>query len=196
MALDANALFTAAKGYVFAGVPGTATKPTPAQISGFTEATGLGAGWTDLGHTSREDLPEFGFEGGETETRGTWRAAALREVITEQAVDYAVIRLHQFDDEGLALYYGVENNSNVVGEFEVLDAATSTTERSLCIVMEDGLYKIGFYAAKASIRRDDSIEMAVDEFSVLPIRATFLKPDTGGMFSWINEDILNPTPTP
>lgn len=191
MALDANALFTAAKGYVFVGTPGTAVKPTPTAISNFTEATGLGAAWTDLGHTSREDLPEFGFEGGETETRGTWRAAALREVITEQAVDYAVIRLHQFDDEGLALYYGVENNSTVKGEFEVLDAATSTTERSLCIVMEDGPYKIGFYAAKASIRRDDSIEMAVDEFSVLPIRATFLKPDTGGMFSWINEDILN-----
>lgn len=194
MSLNDNAAFVAAKGYVFMHDPATVTKPTPAEISAFNETDGLGGTWVDLGHTSREDLPEFGFEGGDTETRGTWRSAVLREVITEQAADYVIIRLHQFDDEGLSLYYGVENNSTVEGEFEVLDAASSTREKSLCIVMVDGDSKIAFFAAKASIRRDDSIEMSVDEFSVLPIRATFLKPEGKGMFSWINEDILNPAP--
>lgn len=192
MSLNDNAAFVAAKGYVFIHDPATVTKPTPADITAFTEAEGLGPTWTDLGHTSREDLPEFGFEGGEVEARGTWRSAVLREVVTEQAADYVIVRLHQFDEEGLSLYYGVENNSETPGEFEVLDAASATTERALCIVMVDGDQKIGFYAAKASIRRDDAIEMAVDEFSILPIRATFLKPQTGGMFSWINEDIINP----
>jgi hypothetical protein len=294
MALNETAIFTAATGFVYTGPVGTA-KPTPAQISAFTEAAGLqseqqtititgtptggtftltyssqttsaipynataaavksalealsnieagdiiatggplpgspvvvtftgslagtnvaqmtstpsltggstptvtvttssaGAGWTDLGHTSREDLPEFGFEGGETETRGTWRAAALREVVTEVAVDYVIVTLHQFDEEGLSLYYGVENASTENGEFAVADSATSTVERSICIVMVDGDVKIAFYAPRVSIRREDSIEMAVDEFALMPIRATFLKPTSGNLFTWINETVLNP----
>lgn len=191
MALNDAALFTAAKGFVYIHDPDTAVKPTPSQISAHTEETGLGAGWIDLGHTSRDDLPEFGFEGGDTETRGTWRAAAVREVITEQAVDFVVIRLQQLDDANLELYYGVPNNSSTEGEFEVLDSASSTIERALCIVMEDGDARIAFYAPKASIRRDDSITLGVDEFAVLPVRATFLKPQGGAMFAWINEDLLN-----
>lgn len=199
MALDQNAIFTAAKGYVFTGPVGTAVRPTPTQIKAFTEGTGLGATWTDLGHTDREDLPEFGFDGGDTETRGTWRAAALREVITEVAVDYVVVTLSQFDDEGLSLYYGTDNGSETKGEFSVMDSTTATTERAFTIIIEDGPYKIGFWAPRVSVRRDDSIEMAVDEFSKMPIRATFLKRDgvdTNGdaypLFSWINDDILNP----
>lgn len=193
MALNNDAVFTAAKGYVYVGTVGTAVKPTPTEIAAFTEGTGLTAtGWTDLGHTSREDLPEFGFEGGDTETRGTWRAASLREVVTEVAVDYVVVTLHQFDDTGLSLYYGVENASADPGEFAVADSSTATVERALCIVMEDGPFKIAFYAPRASIRREDAIEMAVDEFSTLPLRATFLKPSSGNLFTWINEDTLNP----
>lgn len=192
--LNESAIFTAATGYVYVGPTGT-TKPTPVEITAHDPVTGLGVGWTDLGHTSREDLPEFGFEGGDTETRGTWRAAALREVVTEVAVDYVIVRLHQFDDEGLALYYGVENASAVEGEFAVANTSTATVERALCIVMEDGASRIGFYAPRVSVRRDDAIEMGVDEFSILPIRATFLKNEGAGdqnLFTWVNEDVLNP----
>lgn len=192
MSLNESAIFTAATGYVYVSSVGF-TKPTPAEITGHDPQTGL-TGWTDLGHTSREDLPEFGFEGGDTETRGTWRAAALREVVTEVAVDYVIVRLHQFDDEGLALYYGVDNASSTAGEFAVGNTTTATVERSLAIVMEDGADRIGFYAPRVSVRRDDAIEMGVDEFSVLPIRATFLKNEGAGdtnLFTWINSATLN-----
>lgn len=192
MALDDNALFTAASGYVFVGTVGVAVKPTAAQISAFTGTTLGPTGWTDLGHTSREDLPEFGFEGGDAETRGTWRNAALREVITEAAVDFVDIRLHQFDDQSLALYYGAENASVLAGEFAVAETATATVERAITMVIVDGDIKIALYAPKVSVRRTDSIEMAVDGFSVLPIRCTFLKHSTNNLFTWINEDILNP----
>lgn len=197
MALDDNSLFTAAVGYVFTSEIGVGVKPTPPEITAFDPAVGLGVGWVDLGHTSREDLPEFGFEGGDTETRGTWRSAALREVITEAAVDYVIINLHQFDEEGLSLYYGVDNASAVQGEFAVADAATSTTDRSVCIVMVDGDIKIAFYARKSGIRREGAITMAVDDFSVLPLRATFLKDGVNNLYSWISEDTgINPDGTP
>lgn len=202
MALNNDAIFTASVGFVYAGTPGTATRPTQAQIAAFDASAAspvLGTGWTDLGHTSREDLPEFGFEGGEIETRGTWRSAALREVTTEVAVDYVVVRLHQFDEEGLSLYYGQDNTSILPGEFAVSGAVLRSTERALCIVIVDGDNKIAFYAPRASIRREEELTMAVDEFAVLPLRATFLDPEAtdtmgnGSRFAWVSgvEGLIN-----
>lgn len=198
MALNDKAIFTAAVGYVFTGEAGTALRPTPANIAAFDTSVNnptLATGWVDLGHTSREDLPEFGFEGGEIETRGTWRSAAVREVTTEVAVDYVVIRLNQFDEEGLSLYYGTDNaNTTVAGEFAVGGAVLSSTERALAIVVVDGDRKICFYAPRASIRREEELTMAVDDFSVLPLRATFLDPEAddlqgnGHRFAWIAAD--------
>lgn len=151
-------------------------------------------GWESLGHTSRDDLPEFGFDGGEAETRGTWQNDALKEVITEALVDYVTFNLHQFDETGLALYYGQDNSgSAAAGEFRVDNAPTSATERSLLMVVVDGDTKIAFYCRKASLRRGDSIGMEVDGFAVLPIRATFLKDGNNELFRWISETVpVNP----
>ena len=193
MALNDDALFTAAKGYLYVGAVGTATAPTVAQIDAFDPATGLGVGWDDLGHTAREELPEFGFDGGEAETRGTWQNDALKEVITEATVDYVTFNLHQFDDLALSLYYGQANSGTAEpGEFRVMNSGTSS-ERSFVMVVVDGDAKIGFYARKASIRREGPIALAVDEFSTLPMRATFLKDGTNDLFRWISEDMdINP----
>ena len=152
------------------------------------------AGWTNLGHTSREDLPEPGFDGGDTETRGTWQNAAVKEVITDVTVDYITFNLHQFDDTALSLYYGQNNGAGAVsGEFRVADSATQTLERSFLMVIVDGDAKIAFYARKASMRREGAITLGVDEFSVLPMRATFVKDGANELFRWISSDMgINP----
>lgn len=151
--------------------------------------------WLNVGHTSREDLPEFGFEGGETETRGSWQNAAVKEVVTEVTVDYVTINLHQFDEDSLELYYSQANHlSAAVGEFWVTDAATATIEKAILIVIVDGDAKIAFYARKSSVRRSEAIGMEVDNFAVLPIRATFLKDGNWELYRWISQDIpVNPT---
>lgn len=194
MALNNDAVFTAARGYIYTAPIGT-TGPTPAAIDAFDPdaVTPVGAGWNNIGHTSREDLPEFGFEGGDVEARGTWQAEVLREVVTEALADYVTFNLHQFDEEGLSLYYGTANASSTEGIFEVANSAAGVTERALVIVVVDGDSKIAFHAPKASIRREDAIEMAVDEFSVLPLRATFLKETGSPLFQWISLDTgINP----
>lgn len=193
MALDNNSLFTAARGDIYVGPVGT-TAPTPQDISAFTPAVGLSLPWDHIGHTSRENLPEFGFEGGDTETRGTWQNEALREVTTEPAVDYVTFQLHQFDRRGLSLYYGADNDPLALpGEFLVMGSPTSGTELALCMVITDGDAKIAFYARKVSIRREDAIQMSVDEFAALPLRATFLKDGSHELYRWISEDIaVNP----
>lgn len=186
MALNDSAVFTAARGFIFTAPVGTAS-PSVAEIDGFDPATGL-TGWENIGHTSREDLPEFGFDGGDTEVRGSWQNESLEEVQTEVVTDYVTINLHQFDDQGLGLYYSTENASTEAGRFSVMTTTGKPLQRALCVVVMDGEDRIGFWAPKASMRREDAITMAVDEFAVLPIRATFLKQEGMPMFDWISED--------
>src|SRR5690606_953331 len=155
-------------GYIYIGEVGVATMPTPADIASFSAATGLGAGWEQIGHTSRDELPEFGFDGGETETRGSWQNASLKVVTTEAPVDYVTFNLHQFDGRGLELYYGQANNSATPGVFGVENTPLSGIQKALCMVMVDGEFKIAFYSPKSDIRRESAITMSVDEFSVLP----------------------------
>lgn len=190
MALNDDAVFTAARGYIYTGVVDLIA-PTPTQIDAFTVGVGLPTGWTNIGHTSRDDLPEFGFEGGEFETRGTWQTEVLKEVQTQAIADFVTFNLHQFDEEGLSLYYGVANAAATAGIFRVTNTGTTTTDRAMTVVVVDGATKIALYAPKVGIRRADAIKMAVDEFSALPLRATFLKSDTApndALFEWITLD--------
>ncbi|GAB3475276.1 phage tail protein [Amycolatopsis cihanbeyliensis] len=197
MALNDDAVLTAARGHIFTAPEGT-DPPAPADISAFDPVAGFD-GWNDIGHTSRGTLPEFGFDGGDTETRGTWQNQALKTVVTDPAVDYVTFVVHQFDDEGLGLYYGVANGSTTPGVFRVKSGSTKPVRRALLIVVVDGDTKIGFYAPKCDIRRDDAISLAVDEFGGMPLRATFLTyvhtTDGEITFDWISEDTgINPAP--
>lgn len=143
-----------------------------------------GGAWQNIGHTSRDDLPEFGADGGETETRGSWQNASLREVVTDQAADYCVMRLLQFDADAMELYYGL-NKSNTPGVFGVADGTSVPVEKALFMVIVDGAHRIGFYSPKSSFRREDSIQLAVDEFAAFPIRATFLSHGAPWKYEWI-----------
>jgi len=148
-----------------------------------------GAGWQNVGHTSRGDLPEFGFEGGDTEVKGTWQNESLREIVTDPIADYLTLMLHQFDTESFELYYG-KNTSTTPGVFSVPGGTPSPVEKAMLIVIVDGSHKVAFYSPKASLRRDDSISLAVDEFAALPVRATFLKHGSSSKFDWIAQGLF------
>ncbi|QXN72990.1 major tail protein [Mycobacterium phage Phillis] len=193
MALNDDAVFTAAVGYVFTNAVG-ATAPTPALLKTIDledTSTWTGAtGWDNVGHTSRNDMPEFGSEGGEKEMRGTWQRKRLREVETgDPLADYVTLFLHQFDEDALSLYYG-PNGSSTPGIFGVTGDQV-TNEKAFLIVIVDGEERLGFYAPKASVKRDDSLQLPVDDFAALPIRATFLDHGSADLYNWINEDLFN-----
>lgn len=155
-----------------------------------SEVVGAPNGWASIGHTSRGDLPEFGYDGGDTEVKGTWQNESLREVITSPIADYLTLMLHQFDTDTFELYYG-KDASSAAGVFGVSGSATAAVEKAILIIIVDGDTKVGFYSPKASIRRDDSISLAVDDFAALPVRATFLKHGSKNKFEWINEDLFS-----
>jgi len=194
MAYNDNAVLTAATGYVYIGDVDNAA-PDPSEVATIdpTDPSGWTAtGWTDLGHTSRGDLPEFGSDGGDSEVKGTWQNEKLRTVVSEAPVDYVTVVLNQFDADALEMYYGT-NASSTEGVFGVAGELVPQ-EKGLFILIQDGDTNLGFWAPKASITRDDSITLAVDEFSALPIRATFLSSGSNNLFEWINSDLFPATP--
>lgn len=141
------------------------------------------AGWEPIGHTGNEDLPEFGYEGGDTETKGSWQKKILKEVTTDTPVDYVTLKALQFDEPTLEMYYG-KNASKTPGVFGVENAGAGGIEKAILIVMVDGSFKIAFSAAKTSVRRDESISLATDDFSTLPLRSTFVKHPGRLLFEW------------
>lgn len=187
MALVDDAVFTAAVGYIYTGVVDV-DPPTQQQIFDFVDETSTLTGFTIIGHTSRDELPEFGFDGGDTETRGTWQKAALRTVVTDPAVDFVTFQLVQFDADTFELYYGSENTATEEGTYSMVGTPGGETANALLIVIVDGDNKIAFYASNTSLRRDDAIALAVDEFGTLPMRATILdrvSASTKPKLSWI-----------
>ncbi|GAB3912697.1 hypothetical protein ACFQ1S_06445 [Kibdelosporangium lantanae] len=193
MTMNDNAVVTASRGFIFTATAGTAP-PTPSVIDTFKPDTTL-TGWTSVGHTSDEDLPEFGFDGGDTETKGTWANRALRTVETEAPVDYVQFSLQQFDSHALEMYYGVQNSSTDPGVFAVRRTAAKLPDQALLIVVVDGPTSIAFYAPRTTIRRQDAIALATDEFGNLPVRATILDDGTGDLLRWISLDTgINPAP--
>jgi len=129
-------------------------------------------GWRAIGHTAEDTLPEFGFEGGEYEAKGSWQKRALREIQTEAPADYVVVNLIQFDDGTFRYYYG-ENASKVKGTFGVSSDA-KPVEEAFMVITEDGARRLAWASPKASIRRDAAIEMSREDFAMMPIRATFM----------------------
>ncbi len=194
MAQNDEAVLTAAVGYVYTAPVGTAA-PTPSAlktISLTSTALWTPSAWKSVGHTSRGTLPEFGFEGGDAEIKGSWQKKKLREVQSEDPVDYLTVVLHQFDEEGLELYYG-SNASATEGIFGVTSGVTPL-ERAVFVVIEDGDLRLGFHSHKASVKRDEAMELPIDDLASLPVRFTFLDYNSELLFSWINEDLFNVTP--
>lgn len=196
MAENDDAVLNAAVGYVYVAAEGTAA-PTPALLKTInlknpTSWTGA-TGWTSVGHTSRGTLPEFGFEGGEPEVKGSWQKKKLREIVSEDPIDYLTVVLHQFDEASLELYYG-PNQSSTEGVFGVRTGQNN--EKALLVIIEDGDLRLGHHAHSASVRRDESIEMPIDDFASLPVRFTYLDYEDELPFTWICEDLFNVPVTP
>lgn len=190
MAENDDAVLTAAVGYVYVAAVGTAA-PTPAQLKSINltnPASWAATGWTSVGHTSRGTLPEFGFEGGDAEVKGSWQKKKLREVATDDPIDSLTVVLHQFDEDALSLYYG-PNATSTPGVFAV--GTSQTNEKAVLVVIEDGDLRLGHHAHKASVKRDEAIELPIDDLAALPVRFTYLDYQSEAPFSWINEDLFN-----
>jgi hypothetical protein len=159
---------------------------TPTAV--FTVKTAVN-GWSQIGHTSRDKMPEFAYKGGEYNLKGTWQRKRLRLVQDKDIpADTVSLQLEQWDRSAMELYFGADA-ADEDGVFGV-DGNFVPLEQALLMLIVDGETTIGFYSPKAAITRDEKIDLPLDDFVALPIKATFLNLGTRRLYDWISEDLF------
>jgi hypothetical protein len=149
-----------------------------------------GNGWTMLGHTSREDMPEFGYKGGEYVLKGTWQRQRLRLVRDKEIpADTVTLNLEQWDETTLEYYFGADAAEGEDGVFGV-DGIFLPVEKAFLVIFKDGPVQVGFYASKAAITRSAAIKLPIDDFIAMPIKATFLNMGVRRLYDWISQDLF------
>jgi hypothetical protein len=187
VAQDDNAVLIPGTGSIWTGVVGTAVEPTLAQLATFVSAGTVPSGWTNLGHTSEDDLPTPGQDGGDTETKNSWQSKPLRTVITEKPTDFWDIKsLQILDPAVLGYYFGGGTPGAAASGRWIQPDNPAPLEKAVTIVMVDGTTPLAFFAPKMSLYRSDSLEVETGEFMTVPLRLTLLKAAGQPLGVWIN----------
>ena len=130
--------------------------------------------WTNIGHTSLEDIASFSSEGGEATTLGTAQAPNLRVAYSPRSEALA-INLQQFDEESLKLYYGSNSVTVASNGHDLLGVpqAPTPTEKAFLAIFVDGENIFGYWAPKASIFRGEDVEISdFESLASLPLAVT------------------------
>lgn len=135
-----------------------------------------GVGWSNMGHTSLDDILNSASEGGEQTTLASLQNRNLRTSVAPRTESFT-INLLQFDTESLKLYYGdnavVSSDGNVQIPLEPVPA-----ERAWLFVFRDGDRVGAIYAPKASFFRGDDFAITdTESLSRLSLRITPLAVD-------------------
>jgi hypothetical protein len=176
---------------VVTNTPSLTGGTSPAVTNATTKAA---SGWINLGHSSRTKLPEFGYEGGKLEMKGSWQKQRLRQIQSGAPIEDSVkAQLEQWNRRTLELYFGADA-ANEDGIFGV-SGDFKPVEKAFLVVLVDEEVNLGCYASKASIARDAAVDIPLDDFSSLPVAATFLNLGTRRLYDWISNDLIGPVPS-
>lgn len=140
--LDSTKVRKISTGYFFWDETGTRELPATVTRKALEDA-----GFTNLGHTSLEDIMIGNAEGGERSTLGSLQDKNLRVDVAAKSYSYTV-KFHQWDEVILKLAFG---GNAKVEEGKVFIPETSHVSRgSWVAVFEDGNEKLFFYAKRCS----------------------------------------------
>lgn len=139
-----------------------------------------GVAWTNVGHTSLEDILSLSSEGGEATVLGTLQAKALRTSYSART-ETMTFTLQQFDTAALKLYFGSNAVVNADGTIGAPTNPTPTVAAFLAVFI-DGANEFAFYAPKAEIYRADDMELSdTESLAGLPLG---VKPVVSGSNTW------------
>ncbi|GAA0967404.1 hypothetical protein [Actinocorallia libanotica] len=117
--------------------------------------------WTNVGHTSLEDIFSITSEGGEATTIGTLQNKSLRTKYSARTETMTFV-LQQFDKPALKLYFG-QNAPELPDGTIGVPAEPEPTECAFLAVFVDGDNHFAFYSPKSEIYRSDDMSMSDTE---------------------------------
>lgn len=163
MAIDDNAVLVPGHGFYYIAPVGTDV-PT---------GTGEPASpWVNVGHTSQDSPLKITRDGGDRTTLGSWQNDALREQVKPTTYSLA-FSLLQYDETGLALYYGGGQLNTTTGRFEVPKTPVPQ-EHALYVVIVDGANRWDRHFPRTSILGADDEELDTEALSGMPVAASIL----------------------
>lgn len=186
MAMQDDAVYLPAIGYIYKGDVGTEA-PSVSELDDFPKDPP--SDWENMGHTSRDDLPSWGHDGGDPEVMGTWQKRNFRSVVTEAATEELTINVHQLTADNLEMFFGRGDGGDEPGEYSADAEDGQNPEYALLIVIVDGKRKAAFWSPRCSFTRDGDLELDAEEFLTLPIKATLLEEEGMPFFKFIADSI-------
>jgi hypothetical protein len=136
--------------------------------------------WSNVGHTSLEEIFGITSEGGEATTIGSLQNKSLRTKYSTR-VETLTFTLQQFDRSGLKLYYGA-NAPDLPNGLVGVPAEPRPTECAFLAIFIDGESHFSFYAPKAEVYRSDDASFGdTESLAGLPLG---VKPLTYGSNVW------------
>ncbi|MCP3801854.1 hypothetical protein NLX83_21545 [Allokutzneria sp. A3M-2-11 16] len=190
MPLVSDAVFLPSRMHIFTA-PTTLAMPTIAMVKAAPDV--VPQGMDDLGHTDLEDDVEFDVDGGDSETKGSRQAKALREIV-EETIDRVTVRSIQLTNDILTLFHGGGTTSNP-NRFDA-PSASGTTAKAVLFVFIDGAKRAGLWWPLTSIRRDGGLRADAENFLAWPLRITRLTPTGKPPESWLADGLGTTPATP
>ncbi|WP_405960614.1 hypothetical protein OG235_24785 [Streptomyces sp. NBC_00024] len=167
MPLQDDAPLVPGTGYLYLADPDTA-KPTD-----ITDPLSPGSPWVNFGHTSRDEMPEFGRDGDDPTTIGSWQNAKLRQ--TSPDITYTLtFQSVQSTTDTYQLYFGA-GPEKIQGDGSFRIPATPTPQiKALLMILVDGASFLPLWHPRASLLGSDAISLDVENFVSYPITGTFM----------------------
>ena len=173
MAQIDSAAIVPSGGYIFVAPVG---EPKPESI---TDPADPGGNWEPIGHTALDELPEFGRDGDEPQTLGSWQNRKLK-VISPDVTYSVTFRSIQAAALTYQLYFGAGPSAvQSDGSFRI-PAAPTAQEHALLFILTDGDLYVPLWHPRVSLLGSDAIGMSSDNFVTFPIQGTFLAHESIG----------------
>ena len=187
MGLNPNALLIPGKGTAFFGNV-DATIPTVAQLATASPASPP-PGFTGFGHTSRQNLPKYGEDGGDSSQQGSWWDEAIRSTseATARSLEFASLQVIDAPTLALALPGGTHNST--LGTYSV--GSVGQAAKSLLLLIVDGAKRMGVYHPNVSLKGKMPEDWDLVQFLEMPLTAQLLSsPTTGDWMTIISADLV------
>jgi hypothetical protein len=169
MAVNSDALFIPGHGTLF--VASKHTNPPDNPLAAFSLTGPAPAGWDNIGHTSKDNPPEFTRDGGEPNLQSSWLQDGVAAIYgpTTWKLSFKPIQLtREIFDLGFG---GVINGAD--GSY-IVPNSTTGMDRALFLLCTDGSGSLGFYMPNTSTTLEEAPKLDIEKFIEVPLTSSIL----------------------
>lgn len=167
MGVNANSMIVPGNGTLFHAPIGTALPAKP--LEAFTLTGTPPTGWTNLGHTSRENTVAFSRDGGEPTSMGTWLMDSTSTIYSAISWSLSIPAL-QFDADVLDMAFNGDFDSATGGY--IVPGQTAAVKSELFLLMQDSGGKLGFWIPNSEVTLAEPPGVNREQYLELPLLAS------------------------